>query len=161
MVSHSRYSYITSAQTRGFTIGAGLVSNSRFGEIQVLYIRDSDRELETWRDGVQTRMFVSSATGASQLTVFEQWCAPRCGAPDHIHAVEEVLRVLAGAAQIWVGGDFQTVNEGESVIIPAGIQHGFRNVSEGQLHTLAILAAPIFEVHYSESERSDRRWGPT
>lgn len=126
----------------------------------MLFIRDNDREQEVWRDGVITRMFVSAATGASQLTVFEQWCAPGHGAPDHIHAVEEVLRVLAGVTSIWVDGERQTVVAGESVIIPAGVCHGFENTGSDTLHTLAILAAPIFEVRYTESGRDDRRWGP-
>lgn len=126
----------------------------------MLLVRDEDRELEIWRDGVSTRMFVSAATGASQLTVFEQWCAPSRGAPDHVHAVEEVLRVLNGVAEIWVDAERRTVKPGGSVIIPAGVRHGFENVGSGPLHTLAILAEPIFEVHYVESDRSDRRWGP-
>lgn len=126
----------------------------------MLHIRDEDRELEIWREGVSTRMFVSANTGASQLTVFEQWCAPSCGAPDHIHAVEEVLRVLNGVAKIWVDNESQTAKAGESVIIPAGVPHGFENVGTGPLHTLAILAEPVFEVHYTESGRADRRWGP-
>lgn len=126
----------------------------------MLHIRDEERELEIWRDGVSTRMFVSAATGAAQLTVFEQWCAPTCGAPDHIHAVEEVLRVLNGVAEIWVDNERRAVTSGESVIIPAGIRHGFVNIGTGPLHTLAILAEPIFEVYYTESGRTDRRWGP-
>lgn len=126
----------------------------------MLHIRDEDRKLEIWRDGVSTRMFVSAATGAAQLTVFEQWCDPGCGAPDHVHAVEEVLRVLNGVAEIWVGNERRTVAPGESVIIPAGVRHGFKNTGTDPLHTLAILAEPIFEVHYTESGRSDRRWGP-
>lgn len=124
------------------------------------HVRDDDRPLEIWRDGVETRMFVSAQTGSRQLTMFEQWCAPGAGAPDHIHAVEEVLRVLAGAAEIRVGEDSHAVGPGESVIIPAGISHGFTNTGAGALHTLAVLAAPVFEVHYTESGRDDRRWAP-
>lgn len=126
----------------------------------MLHIRDRDQTVEEWRDGVETRMYVSSATGARQLTVFEQWCAAGRGAPLHIHAVEEVLRVLDGAARITVDGEEALLQAGESVIIPAGIPHSFVNVSEGTLHTLAILAAPIFEVSYTETGRDDRRWGP-
>ena len=126
----------------------------------MLYIRDEDQPVETWRPGVDTRMFVSSATGAAQLTVFEQWCDPQHGAPMHIHAVEEVLRVLAGSADITVGDVSQHVEVGESVIIPAGQAHGFVNTGNVPLHTLAILAAPIFEVHYLEGPRDNRRWGP-
>ena len=123
-------------------------------------VRDSEQPLEVWREGVETRMLASSAAGAAQLTIFEQWCAPGLGAPTHLHAVEEVLRVLAGAAEVWVSAERATLGPGDSVIIPAGATHGFRNVTHGALHVQAILAAPIFEARYLDPERDVRRWGP-
>lgn len=116
--------------------------------------------METWRDGVETRMIVSAQTGSHQLTLFEQWCVPGTGAPDHVHAVEEVLRVLAGKAEIWIADARYAVDPGESVIIPAGIRHGFINTGQDTLHTLAVLASPVFEVHYTEPDRDERRWSP-
>jgi quercetin dioxygenase-like cupin family protein len=124
----------------------------------VHHIRDVDQQIEVWRDGVTTRMLVSSVAGSSQLTIFEQWCDPGHGAPVHVHAVEEVLRVLAGSAEISVGDSTRLVSAGESVIVPAGVAHGFVNATAETLHTMAILASPVFEVHYLESQRSDRRW---
>jgi quercetin dioxygenase-like cupin family protein len=124
-------------------------------------VRDVDQRREVWREGVETLMFASAQTGAAQLTVFEQWCAPGNGAPLHIHAVEEVLRVLAGRALVRVGDDERELAAGETVLIPAGIPHGFTNATSDTLHVLAILAAPIFEARYVEAERDSRRWGPT
>ena len=124
----------------------------------MLHIRDVDQEREIWRDGVETRMYVSSTTGARQLTVFEQWCAPGHGAPLHVHAVEEALRVLVGEAEFTIQDERSTVRAGESVIVPAGVPHGFVNSGSETLHTQAILAAPIFEVHYLESGNDSRRW---
>ncbi len=124
------------------------------------HIRDSDRPIEEWREGVRTRMYASAVTGASQLVVFEQWCDPGHGAPRHRHAVEEVLRVLSGQARIFVADDEALVATGESVIVPAGIDHGFVNAGDDVLHTQAILAAPVFEAHYVESDRASYRWLP-
>ena len=58
---------------------------------------------DDWRAGVTTRMRVSAQTGSMQLCIFDQWCAPGLGAPTHLHAVEEVLSVISGRAEIWVG----------------------------------------------------------
>ena len=124
------------------------------------HIRDAGRDIETWRSGVQTRMYVSAATGSSQLVVFEQWCDPGHGAPRHIHSVEEVLRVLGGQARIFVGDEEAAVLPGESVIIPAGVEHGFVNTGDEPLHTQAILAEPVFEATYVESGKTGRRWLP-
>jgi mannose-6-phosphate isomerase-like protein (cupin superfamily) len=123
-------------------------------------IRDEEQALEIWRDGVETRLYAATTLGAAQLTVFEQWCAPGMGAPAHLHAVEEVLRVLAGRAVIWVADERAECGPGASVIIPAGYAHGFSNITTGTLHVQAILAAPIFEARYLDPPRDVRRWAP-
>lgn len=122
-------------------------------------VRDADQTRDTWREGVETRMSVSLETGSAQLTVFEQWCAPGHGAPSHLHAVEEVLRILSGTADVWVGDEHSALSAGDSVIIPAGALHGFENTSGETLHVQAILAAPMFEATYHEGARTTRRWG--
>src|SRR5262245_23184410 len=80
-------------------------------------IREADQQREVWRNGVETLMLASARNGASQLAVFEQWCASGCGAPLHIHAVEEVLRVLAGRAIVRVGDDEHELATGDVVVI--------------------------------------------
>jgi mannose-6-phosphate isomerase-like protein (cupin superfamily) len=115
---------------------------------------------EEWRSGVLTRMRISALTGAAQLCVFEQWCEPGHGAPNHLHAVEEILTVLDGKAEIWQGDERQTLTGNQSALIPAGRHHGFRNVGEGTLHIQSILAAPIFEAAYDDKRETPRRWVP-
>ncbi|WP_406853803.1 cupin domain-containing protein [Alsobacter sp. KACC 23698] len=102
------------------------------------------QERALWRPGVLTRMRISTATGAEQLCVFEQWCDPGCGAPPHLHTVEEVLTVLAGRAEVWINEERAALTAGQSVIVPAGHRHGFHNTGETVLHMEAILAAPMF-----------------
>jgi len=115
---------------------------------------------EEWRPGVTTRMRVSAVSGAKQLCVFEQWCAPGKGAPTHLHAVEEVLTVLEGRAEFWIAEQEGTLTSGQSLIVPAGVKHGFRNAGPGTLHVLATLAAPIFEAAFDDAREVSRRWLP-
>lgn len=122
--------------------------------------RDDEIDREMWRDGVVTRMYASAPTGARQLTVFEQWCIPGNGAPLHVHAVEEVLRIIEGEAEVIVGDQRHSCSGGTTIVIPAGIVHGFTNTASDVLRVLAILAAPIFEARYVEAERDVRRWTP-
>ncbi|ANY83470.1 cupin (plasmid) [Microvirga ossetica] len=118
------------------------------------------QEWESWRPGVLTRMRVSALTGAAQLCVFEQWCEPGCGAPTHLHAVEEVLTVVAGQAEVWVNDERAIVTAGQSVIVPAGYRHGFRSAGETTLHVEATLAAPMFEAAFDDLRETRRRWLP-
>jgi quercetin dioxygenase-like cupin family protein len=117
-----------------------------------------DRPLEQWRDGVQTRMVISAVNGAKQLCVFEQWVAPGNGAPTHSHSVEEILTVSEGEAETWIGEARTLVRAGQSLIVPAGRLHGFRNVGTGTLHVHAVLASPIFEQFFEGTAEVTRRW---
>ena len=115
---------------------------------------------EQWRQGVLTRMRVSAQNGGTQLCLFEQWCEPGRGAPTHLHAVEEVLHVLDGEADVWVGETHATLNAGQLMIVPAGIKHGFANSGTATLHIQSTLAAPVFEAAYEDKRETPRRWLP-
>ena len=115
---------------------------------------------EVWREGVRTRMRVSVLTGAAQLCVFEQWCDPGKGAPTHLHAVEEILTVMQGDAEIWVENERHVAGPDQSVVIPAGRKHGFRNTGTDTLHVMATLAAPMFEGTFDDPNQISRRWLP-
>jgi mannose-6-phosphate isomerase-like protein (cupin superfamily) len=120
----------------------------------------NDQPLEKWREGVLTRMRMSALLGGRQLCIFDQFCDPGLGAPLHIHAVEEVLEVVEGTAEIWLGKNSVIVKPNQSVLVPAGAKHGFRNLENTTLHVRATLAAPIFEAAYSDSAEISRRWTP-
>lgn len=124
-----------------------------------MHIIDHARQpLEEWRPGVMTRMHVSAMAGAGELCVFEQFCEPGRGAPTHLHNVEEVLTVLDGEAEIWVEDERGTLAAGQSVVVPAGLRHGFRNVGGATMHVRAILAAPVFEASFEGETEVRRRW---
>jgi mannose-6-phosphate isomerase-like protein (cupin superfamily) len=125
------------------------------------FLDHNAQPIDEWRKGVRTKMKVSAVTGSVQLCMFDQWCDPGLGAPTHLHAVEEVLTVIAGRAEIWVGSETSIVLPGQSVIIPAGAKHGFRNVEPtGVLHMQAVIAASIFEATYDDRAELSRRYVP-
>jgi mannose-6-phosphate isomerase-like protein (cupin superfamily) len=128
--------------------------------MDLMKIIDSrDRDPEHWRPGVETRMGVSAANGAAQLCIFEQWVAPGAGALTHWHPVEEVLTVREGEAEMWIDEDRAVLTSGQSLIVPAGRKHGFRNSGTTTLHVHAVLAAPIFEATPEGATEMTRRWG--
>jgi mannose-6-phosphate isomerase-like protein (cupin superfamily) len=124
-------------------------------------INHKDQPTEQWRPEVTTRMLVSAVVGSNQLCLFHQWCEPGSGAPTLHHAVEEVLTVLDGIAEVWLSEQRETVNAGQSVIIPAGQPHGFTNIGPSQLYRQFVLAAPIFGGAYEDHRETPRRWRPT
>lgn len=117
-----------------------------------------DLAWEVWRPGVETRMLVSALTGATQLCLFEQKVVPGAGAPTHRHDVEEVLTVVAGQAEAWVGEERMALVAGQSVLVPPGVTHGFRNTGTCALHVHALLASPSFEARFDGVAEPVRRW---
>ncbi|RXT54808.1 cupin [Bosea sp. Tri-44] len=116
--------------------------------------------LEQWREGVMTLMRVSALVKSAQLCIFEQFCDPGLGAPIHLHAVEEVLEVIEGEAEITLRGETSVLRANQSVLIPAGAKHSFKNIGTGVLKVRATLAAPIFEASYEDRTEQSRRWIP-
>jgi mannose-6-phosphate isomerase-like protein (cupin superfamily) len=123
-------------------------------------LNHAEQPLEQWREGVMTRMRMSYLLDGRQLCIFEQYCDPGLGAPTHIHAVEEVLEVISGTAEIWLNEERGIVGANQSVLVPAGATHGFRNTGTDTLHVRATLAAAIFEGQYANSKETSRRWSP-
>jgi mannose-6-phosphate isomerase-like protein (cupin superfamily) len=121
-------------------------------------VTHQDDPWDAWRPGVETRMLVSALNGAAQLCMFEQHVMPGVGAPTHRHPVEEVLTVREGEAEMWIDDERITVLAGQSLIVPAGRLHGFRNSGTGTLHLHAVLAAPIFESLAEGASEPVRRW---
>ena len=123
-------------------------------------VNHREQPLEKWRDGVMTRMRVSALTGSHSILIFEQFCEPGLGVPVHVHAVEEVLEVVDGTAEVFQADESAIVGSGQSVVIPAGVYHEFRNAGQGTLHVRATMSAPIFEASYQDSTEISRRYVP-
>lgn len=126
----------------------------------MMVLDHNNQPIEKWRDGVLTRMRMSILLEGRQLCIFDQFCDTGLGAPIHIHAVEEVLEVVDGRAEIYLNGETAVVSANQSVLIPAGMKHGFKNVETNILHVRATLAAPIFEASYENRSEISRRWSP-
>lgn len=120
-------------------------------------ISHADHQREVWRPGVVTRMQVSAQTGSKNLCTFEQWIEPGNGAPTHRHPVEEILTVIDGTADVWLGNVNLQLEAGQSVVVPAGAQHGFTNAGTGTLHMQAVLASAMFEAEFDDGS-TVQRW---
>ena len=127
-----------------------------------MQIIDHEHETcEEWRSGVTTRMRVSSLTGTAQLCLFEQWCAPGSGAPTHLHAVEEVLSVVAGRAEVWVEEERGMLGANQSLIIPVGDAGTASAMSGTPFCTCKQRsAASSFEASFDDPRELSRRWLP-
>jgi mannose-6-phosphate isomerase-like protein (cupin superfamily) len=59
---------------------------------------------------------------------------------------------------MWVDEQRAIVAAGQSLIVPAGRKHGFRNSGTTTLHIHAVLASPAFEQTMDGAAEPTRRW---
>lgn len=83
-------------------------------------------------------------TGSTQLFVGQQWLGQGQRVFLHTHPVEEVLMFLAGRGTATLDGEAIEIAAGDSLIIPAGVVHGFRNDEPESLHVLVIFPGDDF-----------------
>ena len=101
----------------------------------------------------------SAAPTADHLALIEQICEPGIGAPMHWHDFDEVLEVVEGTAEVWIGEERRTVGPGVSAFMPAGVRHGFRNIGQVLLRIRGAFAArelvTYFVGHEEQTVRAD------
>jgi quercetin dioxygenase-like cupin family protein len=102
--------------------------------------------VEAWSDddaSVRVRFGVledaSTGTAASALFYFEVPEGRRT--PRHTHTAEEVVLVLDGEAEGFVGEARRRVSAGDTVVIPSHAWHGFENVGRDTFRFLGFFAS--------------------
>lgn len=79
---------------------------------------------------VQVTMRIRNMDTNGVIAVFEERVPAGYGVPYHTHLKEdEMFRILEGTYQIWVGGQTFTAHVGDTVMLPRGVPHTFRNIS--------------------------------
>ena len=68
--------------------------------------------------------------------------------------------ILLTGCNSGIGNETLRVSGGQSVVVPAGHWHGFKNVLDTTLHVRATIAAPVFEAGYVDRNELTRRYLP-
>ena len=85
---------------------------------------------------------IADPTGqVAGLALHHQECEPGVGAATHTHDFEELITVVAGTAEVWLGEQRQVIGPGTTVFIPTGVAHGFINVGDTLLQLQFVIAA--------------------
>jgi len=92
-----------------------------------------------WRPGYRRFTLAGRDEGvacSASLSVIE----PGAGAPTHFHnTADEIIVVLEGMLEMWIGDDRRRVGPNHTVALPAGMPHGFVAVGPGPARILAFL----------------------
>ena len=101
-------------------------------------------------DKIRARSLVSSEHGAKSLTVREVIIQPGSMGRLHTHPTDQAIMVTAGAIQMIVGDETQTVRSGFTMVAPPGVPHKLINNLWVPATLLVIDATGNLETNFLE-----------
>ena len=126
-------------------------------------IVDHDSAVEIpWRPGYRRFTLAGREQGvacSASLSIIE----PGAGAPTHFHDhADEVIIVLDGTLEMWIGDERRLVGPNHTVALPAGVPHGFVAAGPTAARILAFLpqsgeAAATTYLEGGPPQSADRR----
>lgn len=103
-------------------------------------------------NGLGVAFPVSSATGtAATATVYMDF-EPGAELPEHRDSAEEVLLVLEGAVEAFVGEERIELAEGQLAVVPAMAPHGMRNTSSRRARVLGFFGGSTNVATFTEPQ---------
>lgn len=120
-----------------------------------VFSQEVEREKLDW--GIRGWLSLPGFTGAKDLAICEVFLMPGFGHAFHVHPnQEEVVYVLEGEFEQWLGTEKKILKAGDSAFIGAGVVHASYNVSDQPVKSLAILGPCIGQEGYEVVELADQ-----
>jgi quercetin dioxygenase-like cupin family protein len=91
-------------------------------------------------DGMGKGVLIDESRGAPNFAIRRFTLDPGAAVPKHTNEVEHEQYVLSGEYVVGIDGEEYTVSEGDSLLIPAGVVHWYRN--EGDESGAFLCAVP-------------------
>lgn len=91
-------------------------------------------------EGLRVAFPLTSAEGTSALATVWMEVAPGGALPEHTDSAEEILLVVDGEVEAFVGDETKTLHARELAVVPALAPHGLRNVTDRPANVLGVFA---------------------
>ena len=115
------------------------------GVAALRFVTSADVQVEQLPWGPHEWLCRPGLTDARNLLLVRVRMPPGTGHAFHRHpAMEEIIYVVSGDAEQWVGEEMRRLGPGESAHIPKDVVHGTYNAGEETLVILAILSPAVF-----------------
>jgi quercetin dioxygenase-like cupin family protein len=114
-----------------------------------------DYEAVDAADGLRKGLLIGPEHGAPTFALRRFTLDPGAEVPKHTNEIEHEQYVLAGEYVVGIGEAEHTVGAGDSLLIPAGTVHWYRNDSEGQGASLCAVPNGDDEIELAEETSSE------
>lgn len=88
---------------------------------------DAEYEAVSAADGMQKGVLLDDSDGAPNFAMRRFVLEPDASVPEHTNEVEHEQYVLEGEYAVGIDGEEHVVSPGDSLLIPAGVAHSYRN----------------------------------
>jgi quercetin dioxygenase-like cupin family protein len=110
------------------------------------FVTSAEMQVEALPWGPHEWLCRPGLTDAEQLLLVRVRIPPGQGHAFHRHpAMEEIIYIVSGVAEQWVGESSRQLRAGDSAHIPKDVVHGSWNAGDEPLVLLAILSPAKFE----------------
>jgi mannose-6-phosphate isomerase-like protein (cupin superfamily) len=108
-----------------------------------------DAEKVEFESGRTYQTLVGDDEGSTPIRVGIQTSPPGYSTGTHAHPYMEVVTVIEGTGEGWIGGEANAaaIGPGSTIAAPANVPHGFRNTGNTPLRTYGVHASPVRITH--------------
>ena len=105
------------------------------------------RTTETlWFLNTRVEIAIAGDSNQDQLSVIRHWAPFGDSPPLHIHDTEdEVFHLFSGVMRFTVGGETVTIQAGDTIVAPKGVEHTFCVESPEGAHFMTVTSPGDFE----------------
>jgi|TARA_B100000959_G_scaffold97401_1_gene103190 quercetin dioxygenase-like cupin family protein len=101
-------------------------------------------EKQPFPGGATYQTIVGDDAGSTPIRLGLQISEPGYSTGTHSHPYLEVITVVEGTGEAWLEGKagVTPIKPGVTLVLPAGLKHGFRATGTGPLKTYGVHASP-------------------
>ncbi|MFD1687105.1 cupin domain-containing protein [Halobellus litoreus] len=101
-------------------------------------------------EGLQKGVLLGDEDGTPNFNMRRFILEPGARIPRHTNKVEHEQFVIEGTYQVGVGDETHTVSEGDSLLIPAGVEHWYQNDNDDRGSFLCVVPKEDDEITIRE-----------
>lgn len=113
----------------------------------IIHLEDVHRQ--DFDTGRTYQTIVGDDEGSTPVRVGIQTSPPGYSTGTHSHPYMEVITVIEGTGEAWLGDETATaaIGPGSTIVAPPDTPHGFRNTGDAPMRTYGVHASPVRIVH--------------
>jgi quercetin dioxygenase-like cupin family protein len=108
-----------------------------------------DVHQQAFDTGRTYQTIVGDDEGSTPVRVGIQTSPPGYSTGTHSHPYMEVITVIEGTGEAWIGDETAAaaIGPGSTIVAPPNAPHGFRNTGDTPMRTYGVHASPVRIVH--------------